>query len=208
MRRKLTFAILLVAAAAIAATTGTSPRLARASGLATGAVTAKVPLPAVQQSGGEKITLDVTAPAGTLRVKTANDARLGNLAVVYVVGTPKKAGAHETVTVSVLIKRFLSRRLASREGDPYVKVQILGGSKLTIHKASRFKCEDLTFFDTAFETGRVKVSANGGFWTLVSGRDENEQPSPPEEVLDNVMAGIQAPPGCDFKPEGDDPGNT
>jgi hypothetical protein len=199
MRRKLTVVMLLVAAAAIGATAGTS-RLARASSLGTGAATANVPLPGVQQSGGETITFSVTAPAGKtvgpLHVQTANNAKLGNLAVVYVVGTPKKANAHETVTVSALIKRFVVRTAASQSGDPYVTLKVSGrGDKITVEKTSRFRCEDLKFFDTSFETGRVKVSEQGGFWTLVNGRDEHEQPSPPEEVLDNVMDGIQAPAG-------------
>jgi hypothetical protein len=200
MRRKVTVASLLVAAAVLGATAGTSPRLAQASNLGKSGVTVNVPLPAVHQSGGEKITFTVTAPAGKtvgpLRVQTANDARLGNLSVVYVVGTPKKASAREAVTVSVLIKRFFSRRLASQRGDPYVTLKLnpVGGglTKLTILKTTRFSCDDIKFFDTSFETGRVKASDSGGFWTLVNGRDEHEQSSPPEEVLDNVVAGMHA----------------
>jgi hypothetical protein len=218
MRRTVAFATLIIASAIVAATVGGSPRLAHASSLVNGGATANVPLPAVQQSSAETITFSVTAPAGKtvgpLRVQTVNNAKLGNLAVVYVIGTPKKASAHESVTVSVFIKRFVSRRLARREGDPVVTLKVIPvgvktgvGEKLTIDKTSRFKCDDLKFFDNAFETGRVKVSDNGGFWTLVNGRDEHEQPSPPEEVLDNIMGGIEIPAGCDFKPEGDDPGN-
>ncbi|MFL5911287.1 MAG: hypothetical protein ACJ768_12025 [Gaiellaceae bacterium] len=141
-----------------------------------------------------------------------NDAKLGNLAVVYVIGAPKKASAHESVTVSVLIKRFFSRRLAAQDGEPEVTLRVVSPVGTLIEeqatKSSRgFTCDDLKFFDGAFETGRVKVSATDRFHTLVSGRDEHAQPSPPEEVLDNILDGIQAPAGCDFTPEGDDPGN-
>jgi hypothetical protein len=210
MRQTVTVATLIVASAGLAATAAGSPRLARG-----GSITVKVPLPAVQQSSGKTFTFNATAPAGQtvgpLRVQTVNDAKLGNLAVVYVVGTPKKASAHESVTVTVLIKRFFSRRLAAQTGDPEVTLKLMpaggGQTNLTLSKSTRFTCADIKFFDTSFETGRVKVSDVGGFWTLSSGRDEHEQPSPPEEVLDNIVAGMQLPDGCAYKPEGDDPGN-
>jgi hypothetical protein len=211
MRRKVTVATLLVASAVLGATA------ARASTLGKGAITVSVPLPAVQQSSAGTITFSVTAPAGKtvgpLRAQTVNNAKLGNLAVVYVVGTPKKASTHESVTVSVLIKRFVSRRLASQNGAPSVTLKLspADGRPDIVFAVTKsylgFSCDEIKFADGAFETGRVRMSADGKFWALGNGRDSTAQPSPPEEVLDNILAGIQAPAGCDFKPEGDDPGN-
>ena len=205
--------ILIVVSAIAAAAAGGSARPARAGSVGKGGITVAVPLPAVQQSSAETLTFTVSAPAGKtvgpLRVRTANDAKLGNLAVVYVVGTPKKASARESVTVSVLIKRFLSRRLASKADEPSVEMQFSGVTTeytFTLTKKNKADCGDLKFYDSAFESGVHAEDSKANDYFLLSGRSGKVQSSPPEEVLDNVLAGIQVPAGCDFKPEGDDPG--
>lgn len=208
----------LVATAVASATAGASLRLAR-SDLGQGGIKVSVPLPAVQQSSGSTLTFTVTAPPGKtvapVHVQTANDSALGNLAVIYVVKTPKKPSARETVTVAVLIKRFVSRRLATRKDGASVTVWVTATDD-TLHvvsqlnKASQLTCTGLTFYDSSFEDGKTKASTADGdlVVTLVSGRGKREQPSWPEEVLDNIVADIPVPAGCDFKPEGDDPGNS
>lgn len=178
-----------------------------------------VPLPAVQQSSVETLTVKATARAGKtvgkLHVQTANDAALGNLSVVYVVQAPKTASAHETLTVSVFIKRFFTRRVVSHRdaGGVLVHIETADGDFLAPLSTKGFNrrgtsCSVLKNWDQLFESGAEDVLRAGATLSLYNGRSEKAQPSPLEEVLDNVLAGVKVPAGCDWKPEGDDPGNT
>ena len=175
-------------------------------GAAAGAKTVRVPLPAV--GAGEIMTFTVTVKGtGGIKVKTTNDAALGNLGLVYAVGKPTKPAATSTWTVDVLIKRFTAntRRLGSAAVGT-VEVAVETASVNAAVRLSGVKsggCKNAQWADAIFEGGGP-VNSGGVTYTLQNGRSESEQPSPPEEVFDNIVASI---PDCTFKAEGDDPGN-
>lgn len=174
---------------------------------ASGGKTVSIPLPAPNAASivSGKVTIDGKGP---VRVHTANDSALGNLALIYAIGKPKKTGATSTWTVIVFIKRFLSERRSAGTGGGTVELAIDRPSGTKVFTVSRsflpLDCSALQALDKAFEGGGA-ASLNGATITLQNGRTPSEQPSPPEEVMDNVIASANGCPG--FKPEGDDPGN-
>ena len=169
-----------------------------------GPKTVSIPLPAPQAA--EIATFKVTVKGGgILHVKTANDSALGNLALVYAIGRPTKAGATSTWVVDVLIKRFtaLRRSAVASAGTVQLSVESTKGTFTTTVPGNVNGCKNAEWADKVFEGGGT-ANSEGMTYALQNGRSESEQPSPPEEVLDNIVASMT---GCTFKPEGDDPGN-
>src|SRR5690242_9486057 len=88
-----------------------------------GGKTVHIPLP--QPNEAKVVSGTVTIDGkGPIHVHTANDSALGNLALVYAIGKPKKTGATSTWTVIVLIKRFLSDRRSAGTGGGTVDMTI------------------------------------------------------------------------------------
>ena len=152
-----------------------------------------------------------------LTVKTANDAQLGNLAVVYIVASPKSASANEVFRVYALVKRFTAaRRVAGSSGGrdtPPMSVTIFDRGEDRLHSVSthvdaNYKgCSFLQDADGWFESGKTSHWVGVTQVGLSSGRSTKVQPSPPEEVLDTIVATAAANQGCTFTPEGDDSGS-
>lgn len=194
-----------IRALVIAACVVALPALAQMA-WAGGAKSVQVPLPAVQAGSVGAITV-VVKGSGGIRVRTANDSALGNLGLVYAVGKPARAGATSKWTVAVFIKRFTAaRRLAGAGGTVDVVIDRVG--ETTVVNVGAYvpaNCQAIEAFDKGFEGG-ASVNLNGATFSLQNGRTPSEQPSPPEEVMDNIIASSKHCPG--FTPEGDDPGNT
>jgi hypothetical protein len=124
------------------------------------------------------------------------------------------------VTVSVVIKQFLSntRRLGSlgpkRSGtdQPHVTVEVFNVDSSPLHvddtfeitRHKNFDCGEIEDFDRRFESGPEATDVQGDYFKLLSGRSGTAQPSPPEEVLDNILSDLATNTDCSYKPEGDD----
>jgi hypothetical protein len=187
-----------------------------ASTAASGAKTIAIPLPAPQRSTVATFKVRVTAPAGkpvpTPRIRTVNESQLGNLAAVYAVKGAASAHGSTTFTVYVLLKRFTAARRLTTDAADEVVVSVEGGYGDPVSYpglTSAASCFDIQRLDNLFEHGGV-VNRGGDTYVLSSGRSRTVQPSPPEEVLDNIIAAIPSSGSIctDIKPEGDDPGNT
>ena len=196
----------------------------------------KIPLPPPETAKLGVIIVKVTAPrgknVGTLKVSTANDAQLGNSAVLYIIQAPRKKSGSETVKIYALIRRF-SATAAGRSRTAPSAAATAGVAASRAHGAQDFgfadvrasysagnagvvgvpnlddkACSDLTLADGLFESGTTSEVNGSGVWTLISGRNGVVQPSPPEEVLDDLVAEKSKELSCSSKPEGFDPGGT
>ncbi|HEY2072587.1 MAG TPA: hypothetical protein VGG88_03325 [Gaiellaceae bacterium] len=153
-----------------------------------------VPLPALNHDAIEGFTVTVTAPkghsVGRPRVRTLNNAQLGNESIVYVIAGPHKPGAKATFTVYALIKRFGSLRRVARVGEGGVlQVGFVDAGEVHFKpvKDHSGDCEALARFNTEFESGPSYGAAGAQDEYLVSGRPADVQTSDPEEVLDQIV---------------------
>ena len=201
MRRLAILALLLFVPTATASAGGSGPTK-----------TVSLPVPGLQQTEMVTLTVKATAPAGKtvgpLSVRTANDAQLGNMSGIYVIHGPQKASARETITVTLLMRRWGARALAIAP-QWEVTIGLGSGPGPTVTVDKRLSCTELKLYDSIFESGQDLVETAGGYYRIASARSNRAQPSPDEEVLDNLIQNLATAPdaGCTFKPEGDDPGD-
>jgi hypothetical protein len=179
-------------------------------------VTVHVPMPAVQQAEVLSFTVTLTGVKGTPhapKVHVLNDSAFGNSSAVIAVGTPRKAHAKTTYDFTVMIRRFMSRRVAgSRTDGPTIGLNITYdfGTKFDVSRLQDNGCTGLAIWDKQFESGptaTVLNAVNGPETiTLESIRPQSVQDSPPEEILDNVVALVWSTKHCPGSAEGDDAG--
>lgn len=210
MRRlALIAALVAVAAPAAVSTAGASKSLV-----------VKVPLPGANSGGIREVHLTLTttkASTGGITVRVLDDKAFGNASAVAVVQSPQKPGKRSTFTIDVLVRTFQAspdRRTATASG-PQFQIGIQYDSNdhvVPLAQPTIATCTIAGNLDRAFEAGQTTVvrkdTASGTYYTakLVSLRPVSEQDSPPEEVLDNVVAAFWPTNGCPGQPEGDDPG--
>jgi len=215
MRTVIALCVVGLVAASVASSPGARSR-------AGGAKTVQIPMPPVQTAQVSVLTVKVTASKGKTvtppRIRTGNDSQLGNISLVYVVSGPTKRSASGTFNVYVLVKRFLQIRTLTATLPSSIDVTVdypfdTGATYTLVRNSRPVSCEALGEIDGVFERGSSTSNALGFTWTLSTGRSRSAQPSPPEEVLDNIVESMVSQPGsrlpnCPWKPEGDDPGNT
>ena len=174
-----------------------------------------VPLPAVGTSQITEITVRTTGHGVTgLRLHVLSDKAFGNSSAVAVIGRPKADGASSTFTIATMVKRFPSGdRMANSAAEEQFRVGVAFDGKqpetaTAIVRSSFMGCNAIKAWDGYFESGRTSVIVHAGdnytVYELVSMRPVTVQDSPPEEVLDNVIADAGKALGCPT--EGDDPG--
>ena len=206
-RALLAAALVLVGVSASGAVAGAPPTAK--------SVTVHVPLPSTQQAEVVSFTVAVTGVSGTPHppaVHVLNDSAFGNSSAVIAVGTPRRARAKTTYDFTVMIRRFAQRRLSGRSAEPTIGVDIRYdfGTHFDVSVLKNNDCSGLQIWDKRFEHGPVAISGavNGPETiTLESLRPQSVQDSPPEEVLDNVVALAWSQKNCPGAPEGDDAGN-
>ena len=206
MGRRVLMVAIPIAAVAISATASASPT--RTMGKS---ITVNVPVPATNQA--EVVSFTVKANAkGKPTAHVLNDAAFGSSSAIIAIGVPTKRSTTNTYSFVVWVRRFLSRRALSR-AQGGINIQITapdwqGGTKV-VTGGIGFQldgCSTLAAWDKYFE-GSSSTIVNGTEFTLQSLRPESEQDSPPEEVLDNVVALLMNAQNCSTPPEGDDAGN-
>ena len=207
MRRTTALLLLAGAAVIVAAVTGPGKAASVAAGPKT--VLFHVPLPAPQQAGITQATVTVTGANGPVHLRALNDGQFGNSSAVALIGAAKK-GSTVTYTIDVLIRRFLSQRLANAAADQGVGLAFTyyGAQYQLSPEHGLHSCYAIESWDKLFESGQRTVIHNGEAISLVSLRPQSVQSSPPEEVLDNVIALAWPANSCPGQPEGDDAGDT
>ncbi|HTZ06009.1 MAG TPA: hypothetical protein VMB53_09655 [Gaiellaceae bacterium] len=198
----------LLAVAAVATTANAAPMHARASG-----VTVQVPVPAPQQAEAVSFTVRVKGGRGTPTVHVLNDSAFGNSSAVIAVGVPKTPASTVTYAFVVLVRRFTTRVLSHAEGNVGVRITVSGDHSLKefdVGTVAGTGCSFMAQLDKSFESSSTAVIPYFGtpeVFTLESMRPPSVQDSPPEEVLDNVLALTMPVQKCPTRPEGDDAGN-
>src|SRR5438034_7272160 len=150
--------VLAVVGAAVVATVLVGP----AAGVprsASSSVTVTIPLPALNADEVKAVTVKATALAGkklgTLVVHTANETKLGNESIVYVVQSPRTPGSSGKYTVYALIKRFATfRQVAAAAGEGDILSMTMATGRLVLTGPVREytgNCAALAVFNTAFE---------------------------------------------------------
>lgn len=215
MRGRIVFAVVgaTVAATVLVAPAASVPRSAANS------VTVTIPLPALNADEVKGVTVKATAlpgkKLGPLTVHTANESKLGNESIVFVVRSPHAPGKTGVYTVYALIKRFGSVRhvaAAAGEGDILSMTMTTGRLQPTGPVADYAgNCALLKVFDTGFEKGNRRASTGGVgqptlYFDLFRGRIESTQTSDPEEVLDQIVDDVWG--SCPGAPETFDNGPT
>lgn len=174
-----------------------------------------IPLPAVGQASIETVTVHVKGRGpGKLRIKDLNDKQFGNSSSVTIVQGPAKPTSNPTYVVSFLTKRFPSPDRVVSTGRDAVGVQIAfkwetsgnSGAVDVGNPQASTSCGRISTLDGLFERSSTVFADGVTFW-LQSIRPQSAQDSPPEEVLDNVMALVWTDHKCPGQPEGDDAGN-
>ncbi|HSX21231.1 MAG TPA: hypothetical protein VLE97_00480 [Gaiellaceae bacterium] len=209
MGRRLVFGTALLAVAAVA-TTANAARSRDSSS----SITVQVPVPAVQHAEAVSFTLSVKGGTGRPTVHVLNDSAFGNSSAIVAVGVPTKAAATVKYAFVVLVRRFTSARVLSRvAGEIGLRITVSGDHSLKQFDVGQIHgvgCGFYTSFDKAFEsssTANMLYFGTAETFTLQSIRPASVQDSPPEEILDNVLAVVMTSEKCPTPPEGDDPGN-
>jgi len=180
-------------------------------------VSVHFPIPPANTASIEVVTIKATVLAGkklgSVSVRTTRDPHLQNESIVYLIQAPRKRAARPTLKVYALIMyTSLARDLprsatAAATGSLDATVTTQTVSKETTLKVSEEKsCFGIEEFDSLFESGATVVNAGNATFTLRSALPKSKQGSPPEEVLDNLIANSWQKQRCYGKPEGDDPG--
>jgi len=212
MRSRMLLGVCLIGVAAATGAAGTKPK----------SVSLTFSVPAVNTATIQVATIKAKAvkgqKIGAVSVRTTHDPHLQNESIVYIVEVPRKRAAKETIKVYALIQwgpggRRAPSATSAQRPTVGVKVAVWDASNTLVQYETpgvNASCELLKDDDGLFESGSTtEIREEGDDQVridLVSALPKSEQGSPPEEVLDNLIANAWTKQGCPGQPEGDDSG--